>query len=133
VLLTPEGARRTWRRNAGATGRRGRGQAKRGRVVVRHSQLLPRHTRCVAAPRVLGIVASAGLRVLVEEPVKELDVAAGQAQGLDLGELVTGQGGYDVAEGGEGFVEGLGALALAHIGHDPLLLQVVVGESEAGG
>ncbi len=63
---------------------------------------------------------------LVEGLVEELDVPGGELKGLDLGELVARQCRDDVAQGGEGLVQRLGALTLAHVRHDALLLHVAV-------
>ncbi|XP_064910754.1 ribosome biogenesis protein BOP1 isoform X1 [Columba livia] len=49
------------------------------------------------------------------------DVAGGQSQGLDLGELSVGRlGGDERAEGGEGGVDAVGAVTLPRVGRVPL-------------
>ena len=58
--------------------------------------------------------------------VEEVYVARRQFERLDLGELVGRKGGDDLAQGRKGVVQGLRALALADVGEDPLLLELLV-------
>jgi len=49
----------------------------------------------------------------------------GQFEGLDLAELVARKSGDDLLQGLEGVVEALGALAFPHIGHHPLVAELI--------
>ena len=64
-----------------------------------------------------------------EHLVKKVNVARGQLERLDLAELVRRQRGDDLPQLGEGLVQRLGALALAHVGEHSLVLQVFIGLS----
>lgn len=75
---------------------------------------------------VVGLLQVVGLGVM-EDLVEKVDVARGEFEGLNLAELVRGQCGDDLPQGGEGFVEALGALALPHVREDPLVLQLLGG------
>lgn len=83
------------------------------------------------AEALMGHVAAAGHLIVhlvaLQDLVEEVYVPGGQLERLDLAELVRGQRGDDLAWRGEGLVERLGALALAHVGQDALALQLLEG------
>lgn len=83
------------------------------------------------AEALVGHVAAAGHLIVhlvaLQDLVEEVYVPGGQLQRLDLAELVRRQRGDDLAQRGEGLVERLGALALAHVGQDALALQLLEG------
>ena len=60
-----------------------------------------------------------------EDPVEEVDVPAGELEGLDLAELVRGERGDDLPEGSERLVQALGPLPLAHVRHRSLGVQLL--------
>lgn len=83
----------------------------------------------VAEPLVSHIAAACHLGVqlvALEDLVEEVDVPGRQLEGLNLAQLVRGQRWDDLPQRGERLVQRLGALALPHVGHDPLRLQLLV-------
>ena len=78
------------------------------------------------AEALMGHVAAAGHLIVhlvaLQDLVEEVYVPGGQLERLDLAELVRGQRGDDLAQRGEGLVERLSALALAHVGQDALAI-----------
>lgn len=83
----------------------------------------------VAEPLVGHIAAACHLGVqlvALQDLVQEVDVPGRQFEGLNLAQLVRGQRGDDLAQGGERLVQRLRALALPHVSHDPLGLQLLV-------
>lgn len=84
----------------------------------------------VAEPLVGHIAAACHLGVqlvALEDLVEEVDVPGCQLEGLDLAQLVRRQRGDDLPQRRERLVQRLRALALPHVGHDPLRLQLLVG------
>lgn len=72
------------------------------------------------AETLVSHVAAAGHLIVhlvaLQDLVEEVYVPGGQLERLDLAKLVRGERGDDLAQRGEGLVERLGALALAHVG-----------------
>lgn len=64
--------------------------------------------------------------VALQDLVQEVDVPGRQFEGLNLAQLVRGQRGDDLPQRGKRLVQRLRALALPHVGHDPLRLQLLV-------
>lgn len=61
-----------------------------------------------------------------QDVVEEVDVAGGQFERLYLGQFVRRQSGNALPQTGERLVQTLRSLSLPHVGHDPLVLDVLV-------